>query len=153
MQTDTNCPECGTELSSSRTCQDDFHQMLFWEAQDPSLSAAHHLAVLCYHLQHPSLYSREGLEYAIELLADFLEGGLTPQGVRWRQRGEVDSGRREWKVTVRESSRGTYSLPVEWRMTARNVVEGGRRHYLESVHTWAQTMLEDLRSSGNYDPT
>lgn len=127
--------------------------MLFWEAQDPSLSAAHHLVVLCFHLQHPSLYSREGLEHAIELLADFLEGGLTTKGVRRRLRDEVDSGKRDWKVTGRESSLGKYPKPVHWRKTARDVVAGGQVHYLESVNTWAQTTLEDLRSSGNYDPT
>jgi hypothetical protein len=153
MQTDTNCSECGTELPSSRTCEDDFHQMLFWEAQDPSLATVHHLVVLCYHLQHPSLYSREGLEHAIKLLADFLDGGLTPQEARWRQRIQMDSGERTWKVTGSEDSHGVYTRPVEWLMTARDVVRGGRAHYLDSVLAWAHKTLEDLRSSGNYDPT
>jgi hypothetical protein len=65
--------------------------MLFWEAENPNYGVVHHLMVLCYHLQHPSLYSPEGLRQAITLLSDFLERGLTPEQVRKRSRNTVNS--------------------------------------------------------------
>lgn len=58
------CPECGAVWQDGRTCQEYFHQMLYWEAEDPSLGEVHRLSVLCNYLQHPSLYSLEGLEQA-----------------------------------------------------------------------------------------
>lgn len=67
------CPECGAAWVGQKMCQDDFHQMLFWEAENPAYGEVHHLMVLCYHLQHPSLYSPEGLTEARKLLAEFVE--------------------------------------------------------------------------------
>ena len=49
------CPECGAVLHDGETCEAYFHQMLFWEAENPANGEVHHLAVLCYHLQHPHL--------------------------------------------------------------------------------------------------
>src|SRR5512145_2930017 len=69
-------PECNAPWQEGQTCQDHFHQMLFWENEHPPLGEVHHLMVLCYHLQHPSLYAPEGLEYAKGLLVDFIERGL-----------------------------------------------------------------------------
>jgi hypothetical protein len=59
-----HCPECGAVRHGDTTCQDGFHQMLFWENEDPANGAVHHLMVVSYHIQHPSLYSPEGLENA-----------------------------------------------------------------------------------------
>jgi len=80
------CPECGVQWKDEQTCRDDFDQMLYWESEDAARWAVHHLMVLCYHLQHPSLYSAEGLVAARQLLADFIESGLSPEAVR-RGRG------------------------------------------------------------------
>ena len=95
------CPECGAVWHDEKTCQDHFHQMLFWEAEHPSYGEVHHLMVLCYHLQHPSLYSPEGLGAAKHLLAEFLERGATTDDVRKRQRAELDSSKRTWKIKGR----------------------------------------------------
>ena len=76
------CPECGAVLAGEQTCLDYFHQMLFWENENPGYGEVHHLTVLCYHIQHPSLYSPEGLSEAIRLLSGFLEQDLTPQQSR-----------------------------------------------------------------------
>ena len=136
------CPECG----GSQTCEENFHQMLFWEMEDPRLWAVHHLAVLCYYLQHPSRYSPEGLQSARELLAEFVEKGTTPATVRQQMRDEVDSGRRGWNITARPESHGAYEFPVQWEMTAGDVVAGGMGQYIERVQRWAESIHAALRA-------
>src|SRR5579859_4698706 len=111
------CPECGADWSSGQTCTDHFHLMGFWE-QDNRLYDVHHLMVLSYYLQHPSLYSPEGLRDATHLLVLFLEEGLTPQQGRKRIGKVVDSGKRTYKIKGTPESHGTYSYPkyrVLWR--------------------------------------
>ncbi len=71
----SRCPECGAVLQGGETCAALFHQMLYWENAQPELGSVHHLMVLCYHLQHPCLLSKAGLDYGVELLRDFLENG------------------------------------------------------------------------------
>jgi hypothetical protein len=85
------CPECGAPWQVGLTCADCFHQMLYWENENPLLGAVHHLMVLAYHLQHPSLYSPEGLAYSLQLLADFLKHDLTPEQARKQNRFVVSS--------------------------------------------------------------
>ena len=138
------CPECGALWNYGRTCADDFHQMLFWENERPELGEVHHLMVLCYHLQHPSLYSAAGLAHARELLREFVVDGLTPQEVRRRNREAVASGRREWRVTARPGDKGSYERPPAWTMRARDVVAGGIDRYRAGVHTWAKSIVELL---------
>ncbi len=45
--------------------------------------------VLGYHLQHPSLYAPDGLEYSLQLLVGFVERGVSPQQVRERSRAPL----------------------------------------------------------------
>jgi hypothetical protein len=97
-------------------------------------------------LQHPSLYSAEGLRYARQLLADFVTGGLSPKEARRRNREAVNSGRRDWSITARPGSRGAYEQSVEWTMTAADVVEAGAEAYCESVRNWAKSIILALGS-------
>jgi hypothetical protein len=143
------CPECGAVLRGEMTCQDYFHQMLFWENDDPANGAVHHLAVLCYYLQHPSLYAPDGLEHAKGLLVQFVEQGVSPQMVRAQIRDQVDSGKRGFKIKATATQRGVYAQPIHWSMTAADVVAAGIDYYVESVNTWARAALESLRESGN----
>ncbi len=136
------CSECGAE----RLCQEDFYQMLFWEAEFPALGQEHHLMVLCYHLQHPSLYTPEGLNAAKQLLVEFLENGLTPEQVRKQYTSQVDSGQRHWKIKASSQVHGTYDAPMAWTMTAGDVVAGGAENYLQNVRAWAQSVLESLKA-------
>jgi hypothetical protein len=136
------CPECGAEWHDGETCQDYFYQMLFWEAENPANSVVHHLMVLCYHLQHASLYSPEGLREAIKLLDDFLVHGLTPEQVRKLNRSAVNSSTRTWKITGTPTSHGTYTPPIAWTMTAADVIEGGKDTYCDSVRNWARSVHE-----------
>lgn len=112
--------------------------MLFWESEHPALGQVHHLMVLCYHIQHPSLYSPEGLQYAWRLLADFVEKGISPQEVRNSRRNAVDSGKRKWKVKATPTAHGAYAHPISWQMMAADVVAGGVENYCKNVEKWAQ---------------
>jgi hypothetical protein len=140
------CPECGAALADDRTCADDFHQLLFWENERPELGEVHHLLVLCYHLQHPSLYSAEGLAHARQLLDSFVAGGLSPAEARRRQRVAVDSGARGWSVTARAGNQGSYGRQPAWTMRAADVVTGGMDTYMINVQAWAvqvhRTLME-----------
>ena len=117
MRPNRSCPECGAEWSEKQTCQDYFHQMLFWENETPSYGEVHHLIVLCYHIQHPSQFSPEGLSEAIHLLVKFLEHGVTPQQALIISHTKVDSSRRTWKIKGRAASHGSYPGPIQWRTT------------------------------------
>jgi len=139
------CPECGALWPEGQTCQDAFHQMLFWEAETPALGEVHHLVVLCYHLQHPSLYSPDGLREGQRLLAMFLDEGRTPQQVVKRQRPRVASGQRQWKITARPGAHGAYERPISWTMWAGDVIAGGAQNYCENVRCWAASIQAALR--------
>jgi hypothetical protein len=140
-----SCPECGAPWPVGQTCQDFFHQFLFWENEEPARGEVHHLMVLCYHLQHPSLYSAEGLAYARGLLADFVERGLTPAEARRRNRELVASGKREWSITARLGNQGAYERPVVWAMTAADVIDAGPDAYRDNVRRWARSIAHSLR--------
>ena len=147
------CPECGAEWHDGQTCQDAFYQMLAWEFEYPGNGAVHHLMVLCYHLQHPHLYSPEGLHLATQLLADFLEHRLTPEQVRSERREYVNSNKRTWKIKGTPSSYGVYKHPVFWTLTGMNVIANGPDNYCESVRTWAQSVYESLKASDSLRPS
>jgi len=111
------------------------------------MAEVHHLLVLSYHLQHPSLYSPEGLAFGIRLLYDFIDGEKTPGEVRRQERTQVDSGKRFWKIKGTPESHGAYPHPVHWEMTARDVIVGGPENYEENVKAWARSLLKSLRES------
>ena len=142
------CPECGAVREAGVTCQDHFHQMLFWEAEDPQRGEVHHIMVLCYHLQHPSLYSPEGLETGKRLLADFLIGNVTPEEARRRNRAQFDSWERTWKIKGTPERHGAYEPPVHWTMTAASVAAGGPDEYCERVRQWAKSVYEAHQEGG-----
>jgi hypothetical protein len=118
--------------------------MLFWEAETPAYGKVHHLMVLCYHLQHPRLYSPEGLNEARRLLVEFVEHDASPVDVRKRNRARVDSGNRNWKIKASATSHGSYERDMAWPMTAVDVVAGGADYYCDNVRQWAQSINEML---------
>jgi hypothetical protein len=147
MEALQRCPECGAAWEVGQTCKERFHQMLFWEAENPAYGAeVHHLMVLCYHLQHPGLYSPEGLSEARRLLVEFVEHGASPVEVRKRNRTRVDSRQRDWKITATATSHGSYDQVVAWQMTAADVVAGGADRYCDNVRRWAQLINEALKT-------
>ncbi len=146
------CPECGAHCPPSTTCETYFHQMLFWEVEFPHYGVVHHLMVLCYHLQHPSLYSPDGLAAGIQLLTTFVRDGISPADVRRSNRDKVNSLNRDWKITARPDSKGSYPYPVAWTMTAADVVAHGSDHYCDSVREWAQHTYAALQRHRSYLP-
>jgi hypothetical protein len=147
----TACSECGAALLDGLTCADHFYQMLAWENEDPPRGVVHHLAVLCYYLQHPSLYSPEGLAEGMRLLVEFVEKGKPPQEIRKANRKRVNSANRNWKITARPDAHGAYRYPVHWKMTVADVVAAGAEAYCESVRKQARLTLEELKTSGNIE--
>lgn len=148
MDTPTHCMECGADWSGGQTCTDAFHMMGFWELEY-QLYDVHHLMVLCYHLQHPSLYSPDGLEGAKKLLVVFVEEGVSPQAMRKRMSKAADSGRRKYKIKGTPDSFGAYAQPPGWEMVAADVVRAGINNYYASARKWAELTLRTLRESGN----
>jgi hypothetical protein len=114
--------------------------MLVWESEDPRRWEVHHLTVLCYHLQHPSLYSPETLAGGLQLLTDFVEGGVTPGEMRRRNKTKLSSSNRKFKVTGTPERHGVYEHPIPWTMRAVDVVAAGPDRYCESVRAWAGSM-------------
>ncbi len=144
---ETHCPECGAIWNDAQTCQDHFYQMGYWEMADlPHLGVVHHLMVLSYHLQHPSLYSPDGLTYAKGLLVDFVARGITPQQARQQRRDQVDSGQRTFKIVGTPELHGRYDPPVAWTLTTTDVIAGGTDHYVENVTAWAQSIYDSLQA-------
>ncbi len=146
-----HCPACGTAWIEGHTCQDDFHQMLAWEFEYPPLWDVHYLTVLCYHLQHPSLYAPAGLTEARRLLAVFVVDGVSPQEIRRRNRNHVDSSKRTWKIKGTPDAQSAYAHPIQWPVTAAQVIGGGSEAYCTNVRTWAESVYATLVASGNLE--
>jgi hypothetical protein len=146
MEVPTKCSECGAIWTAGETCETCFHQMLFWEAEYPAYGEVHHLMVLCYHLQHPCLYTPDGLKEARRLLVKFVERGASPAQVRQRNRTQVDSSKRKWKIKAIASSHGSYDQPVRWTLTAADVVAGGSENYCDNVRAWAKLINATLKT-------
>ena len=152
MEMEARCPECGAVWRDGSTCLDHFHQMLAWEFEDPRAGAVHHLSVLCYNLQHPSVYSPDALTWAKTLLIRYVVEGITPQQVRDEHRKSLDSGNRPYKITSTAESYGVYVQSVNWTFTIGEVTAGGLEGYCERVEAWSRSVYEALLNSGNYAP-
>lgn len=146
--TNSQCPECGASWIDGRTCTDNFHQLLAWE-WDYQLLDVHHLLVLCFHLQHPSLYGPRVLDEAVTMLIRFQDAGVSPAQMRREMAPSVDSGVRRFKIRGTPEAHGVYRHPVAWTMTVGGVVAAGPEHYSASVRAWADSMLASLKVSGN----
>lgn len=144
------CPECGDRWLEGQTCADAFHLLLAWE-WEYQMQDVHHLLVLSYHLQHPSLYSPEGLNGGRAMLIAFVEDGLTPEGMRKRIGTQVALGARNYSITARPDHYGVYEKPVMWNMRIWDCVRAGPEEYYTSVRAWAASILATLRASGNLD--
>jgi hypothetical protein len=120
--------------------------MLFWENEDPANGAVHHLMVVTYHIQHPSLYSTESLDYAKQLLEAFLVEGLSPDEVRKLIQPQVNSSHRSWKIKGTPDNHGAHPQSVRWLVTAVDVITGGIENYCANVERWAWSIHEALQN-------
>lgn len=144
------CEICKAAWVEGWTCEAAFHQMLVWEfADEQGAAAVHHLSILCYHLQHPQLYSPQGLRHAINLLLTF-DNGATPEQVRAETRPMLE--KRTWSVRGSETAGyGNYTHPVIWTQHAPQIVTGGPEGYAERVRNWSKSILESLRAAGELE--
>lgn len=144
------CPECGSLLTDEKTCRDYFNQMLAWDFEDPAdTGRLHHLTVLCYCLQHPDLYSSEALKGAKQLLRDIIEKNISAQGLLKKNRKTLAPKGRTWKIKGTLENHGEYRSKIKWSMTASEVCAHGLNRYNELVQKWAESIYEDLKTSGN----
>lgn len=139
----TYCPVCGGAEPDGGACIDHFHQMGVWELEH-GLYDLHHLMVLCYYLQHPHLYSREGLEGALRLIRRFVIDGDYVFAVRTELRPNVQQQRRDYPITARPDNYGSYPTPIVWTITASDVIAAGIDRYYESIRAWAKSVVEAL---------
>jgi hypothetical protein len=146
MDIPQTCPACGADQSDGKTCEDHFHQMLFWENEYPQYTLeVHNFLVTCYYVQHPHLYSPEGLSGAITMLGEFVSG-VTPQQMRDKIRDKVNSSNRTWKIKGTAESHGSYAVPVPWTMFARDITSRPVEDYADNIQAWARSMYRALET-------
>lgn len=125
--------------------------MLSWDFEDPEgAGKVHHITVLCYHIQHPELYSREALKDAIASLADIVENGLTAQKLLAKNRIRFSPPNKPFMVKGTPENHGSYPVPVRFSTTACDITREGIAKYPASVSKWAHSIMRDLTSSGIY---
>lgn len=148
MDNPQTCPACGADWSDGKTCEDHFYQMLFWENEYPELTyEVHNLLVANYYIQHPHLYSPQGLTNAITMLGEFL-AGVTPQEMRKKLRNEVNSSNRTFKITGTPESHGSYAVAVAWTIFAKDVTSQPVGDYKENIRAWARSIYDALKRAG-----
>lgn len=136
------CDECGAVSPDSRSCEEQFDELLALEYQDPAgAGRVHHLTVLCYMLQH-NRYSDEGRAFAISMLEANLEQGTTPRELRQQARKALDSGTRTWKVT----RPAAVHQRIAWPMTIVDVCSGDPNGHNARIVKWAQSVLATIRA-------
>lgn len=143
------CPRCGAEYPSDEQCRNRFERSMALEYENPAAwGAVHHLTVLCYMLQHNE-YSREVWLEARKMLAQFIEGDITPDTMRKRNRSKFDSAHRTWSVTKGPK------LPefdaVVWSRTIADIRLDDPETYCADVRLWAVSILKDTESLARPD--
>lgn len=141
------CPSCGAPIPDGGACHESFDLLLSWE-WEYQMQDVHHLLVACYHIQHPHLYSQEGLAGALDLLRRWVVEGEYVFDVRESIRGGVSNSQRDYPITARPDNIGAFHQPIAWTMTAADVVAAGPDRFYDSVCAWAAGMVEALRSAG-----
>lgn len=143
------CPECGAPLVGVTECREYLNEMIRWDFEDfNGVGKIHHLTVLSYNLQHPSVYSPEGLENAKRSLIEFMKD---PES--YRKHGMIDrenlgSDKRTWKITGSTENHGSYGTKPKWEILASDVIRGGIENYVENVKKWSRSVLGVLEDMG-----
>ena len=133
-----NCPECG---APDLQCEPRYHDCLAREFSDAEYGAVHHLTVASYMLQHSSKLSLQGWLETRRLLREFLINKRSPAEIRMQNKNNVDSGRRNWKITSKEGAAKINK--IEWTKTILDVRLENAENYCVDVTTWAKAALMD----------
>jgi Family of unknown function (DUF5946) len=138
-----NCPECGAENTVEKTCETQYHECLVKEFTNAGYGAVHHLTVAAYMLQHSSKLSWQGWLETRRLLREFLIENKPPAEIRNQNKNNVDSGRRNWKIT---SNDGVAKINrTEWTKTILDVSLNNAEAYCADVTAWASAALQDSK--------
>jgi len=114
------------------------------EYENPTAwGAVHHLTVACYMLQH-NAYARQVWLEAREMLAQFIQGGVTPAAMRVRNRSRLDSGHRAWSVT--KGAKLSEFDTIDWSRTIAGVRLDAPTTYCADVRLWAISILRDTET-------
>ncbi len=145
------CSECGASLRGVENCRDYFNQMLVWDFEDfNGAGSVHHLTVLCYHMQHPSLYSRVALTHAKQFLKEVIQNNLSAKELLEKSREFLVTKVNDSSVKGSPGNHGTYSLKILWSMTADKVIADGLGMYQTHVNEWAQSIYNDIKSQEGF---
>lgn len=135
-----SCPECGAVWNAGLTCEEMFHEVLAWEAEDTDLLSEHFLTVACYNLQHPAMFQEEAIEN--------LRGGLI---LRIDQNAQVPELRRRAAQKFNGSQRVLKPLnerhPVlrSWSMTIADVhATGHPQGAADRVRNWGKRVRAEI---------
>jgi hypothetical protein len=133
-----DCPECG---APEKACEQRYHECLVKEFTQADFGVVHHLTVSAYMLQHSSQLTTAGWRYERNLLRQFLVEGEDPTRLARQNRGKLDSGKRDFKIT--EKGGQPKVDPNSWRMTVLDVHLEDAKTYCQEITAWAQAVMED----------
>lgn len=144
------CNECGSVLAENKECRDYINEMIMWDFEDfNGVGKVHHLTVLSYNLQHPSVYSQKGLENAIISLEEFLFNPKSFSKHDEINRINLSSNVRDWKITGTLNEHAKYKFKPTWSIVASDIVNAGLDEYTKNVEKWGESVLQSLKNSGN----
>lgn len=134
------CSECGASLTSGRSCQDYFDELLAKEYSNSEYGAVHHLSVPAYMLQHPSRLSKRGWLEMRRLLTSFIQQGKSPNEVRKTTQKSIQNNQRDFSFTKGEAIKlGN----ITWTQTISDIRMEEASTYCEDVLEWARQILKD----------
>ena len=134
------CTECGAQPTAEETCTDRYHACLALEYPNPAYGQVHHFTVLAYMLQHPSQLSADGWQAMCQLLARFLNEGISP--ARMRQLLQQQMQNKSFSV-VKGTPAGQPAWT--WSKTIMEVRLDDSTTYCADMHAWAEAVHNDVQ--------
>lgn len=132
------CPECG---APGDICQEKFESMLALEFEDPAVfGAVHHLTVICFNLQHSSMFTDESIAWMRSTVQAIVEEGLSPAELRERSMKTFGGKVKVLTKVPKASPRNA------WSMTVLDIRTDSPDMYVKDVNAWAKSILQDMRT-------
>jgi hypothetical protein len=138
------CPQCSGEFPPDEQCRDRFDLCMAMEFENPTTyGAVHHLTVACYMFQH-NAYSRDAWLEVRKMIAQFIQGGITPAEMRKQNRSRFSSRHRTWRVT--KGANLSEFDAIVWSRTIADVRLDNPATYCADVELWAISVLADTQT-------